>query len=100
MSITNRSVKRSRISEATFRELERYFSLDLEAHKIAFRARLHGNTVNRHLLVIRQRIVEFCEGSSPFKSEMEIDESCFVARNIKGKRGRTQMGKRLSAAFF
>jgi transposase-like protein len=40
MSITNRYVKRSRISESKFRELVRYFSLDLDARKIAFLTRL------------------------------------------------------------
>jgi len=100
MSITNRYVKRSRISEAKFRELVRYFSLDLDAHKIAFLTRLNLNTVNRYLLLIRQRIAEFCEGSSPFKGEIEIDESYFGALRIKGKRGRGASGKTTVFGIF
>ena len=100
MSITNRYVKRSRISEAKFRELVRYFSLDLDAHKIAFLTRLNRNTVNRYLHLIRQRLAEFCEGSSPFKGEIEIDESFFGVRRIKGKRGRGASGKTTVFGIF
>ena len=44
MSTTNRYVRRSKISEAKFRELVRYFSLDLDAHKI----HLVQRTLQRH----------------------------------------------------
>jgi transposase-like protein len=71
----------------------KYFSLDLDAHKIAILTSLNRNTVNRYLLLIRKRIAEFCEQSSPFHGEIEIDESYFGARRIKGKRGRGAYGK-------
>ena len=93
MSISNRYLKRSRISEAKFRALVRYFSLDLDAHKIAILTGLNRNTVNRYLLLIRKRIAAFCEQSSPFHGEVEIDESYFGARRIKGRRGRGAYGK-------
>src|SRR5512136_78527 len=93
MTITNKYIERSRISEAKFRELVRYFSLDLDAHKIAILTGLNRNTVNRYLLLIRKRIAETCEQSSPFHGATEIDESYFGARRIKGKRGRGADGK-------
>ena len=93
MSTVNRYVKRSRISEAKFRELVRYFSLDLDAHKMTVLTRLNRNTVNRYLHRIRERIAEFCEQSSPFQGEVEIDESYFGAKRVKGKRGRGAYGK-------
>jgi transposase-like protein len=93
MSITNKYIKRSRISEAKFRELVRYFSLDLDAQKISVLTRLNRNTVNRYLHKIRERIAAFCEESSPFRGEVEIDESYFGARRVKGKRGRGAYGK-------
>jgi transposase len=93
MPITNRYIKRSRISEAKVRELVRYFSLDLDAHKITFLTGLNRNTVNRYLLLIRKRIAEYCEQSSPFHGEIEVDESYFGARRVKGKRGRGAYGK-------
>jgi transposase-like protein len=93
MTITNKYIKRSRISEAKVREFIRYFSLDLDAHKIAFLTSLNRNTVNRYLLLIRKRIAEFCKQSSPFHGEIEVDESYFGARRIRGKRGRGAYGK-------
>jgi len=88
MTISNKDLKRSKISEAKFPEFIRYLSLDLDAHKIAFLTGLNRNTVNRYLLLLRKRVAEFCEQSSPFSGEIEVDESYFGARRIKGKRGR------------
>ena len=93
MTITNKYIKRSRISEAKIRLLIKYFSLDLDAHKIALLTGLNRNTINRYLLLIRKRIAEFCEKLSPFSGEIEVDESYFGARRIKGKRGRGAYGK-------
>ena len=88
MTIRNKYLKRSRISEAKFRELLRHFSLDLSAKNIAILTNLNRNTVNRYLLILRKRIAEYCEQDSPFKGEIEVDESYFGAKRIKGKRGR------------
>jgi transposase len=88
MTIRNKYLKRSRISEAKFRELLRHFSLDLSAKNIAILTNLNRNTVNRYLLILRKRIAEYCEQYSPFKGEIEVDESYFGAKRIKGKRGR------------
>ncbi len=93
MSISNRYIKRSRISEAKFRELVRYFSLDLDAHIISILTGLNRNTVNRYLLLIRKKIALYCEQSSPFQGEIEVDESYFGARRVKGKRGRGAYNK-------
>lgn len=93
MSITNRYIKRSRISEAKFREFVKCFALDLDAYKIALLTGLNRNTVNRYLLLIRKRIAEYCEHASPFQGEVEVDESYFGAKRIKGKRGRGAYGK-------
>ena len=96
----NKYIKRSRISEAKFREFIRYFSLDLDAHKIAFLTGLNRNTVNRYLLLIRKRIAEFCERSSPFSGEIRIDRIILGARHIEGKRGHGALVKRPSSASF
>ena len=53
MTITNRYIKRSKISEAKFREFVKYFALDLDASKLALLTGLNRNTVNRYLLLIR-----------------------------------------------
>jgi len=93
----NRYAWRSRISEKKFRELIRYFSLDLDATTIATLSKLNRNTVNRYLLLIRLRIAEVCEAEFWLKGEVEVDESYFGPRRVRGKRGR---GAGLKTAVF
>lgn len=93
MTVKNRYAKRSKISEAKFRQLIRYFSVDLDASQITQLIGLNRNSVNRYLRAIRERIAEFCETQSPFSGEVEVDESFFGARRIKGKRGRGASNK-------
>ena len=88
MTIKNKYAKRSRLSEAKFRQLVKYFAHDLDAQTIAALVNLNRNTINRYLTLIRQRIAELCERDSPFKGEIEVDESYFGGKRIKGKRGR------------
>ncbi len=90
--MVNKYIKRSRISAAKFRDILRYFVLDVNALKIASLTCLNHNTVNRYLCFIRERIVELCDQESPFKGEIEVDESYFGARRVKGKRGRGASG--------
>ena len=93
MNSKNKYVRRSKISEAKFRELVRYFALDLDASQIAILSGLNRNTVNRYLNAIRHRIAQVCEIESPLSGEVEVDESFFGARRVKGKRGRGAYGK-------
>ena len=86
-------LKRSRISTKKFREISKYFSLDIEATKVAQLTGLNRNTVNKYLLLIRKRIAEECEMKSPISGDIEVDESFFGARRVKGKRGRGASGK-------
>jgi len=86
MTIKNRYIKRAKISEAKFRLLIKYFVYDLEAKTIASLTGLNRNTVNRYLTLIRKRIAEFCEQQSPVQGEVEVDESFFGGKRIKGKR--------------
>ena len=88
MTSKNRYIKRSKITEVKFRQLVKLFSHDLDAQTIASLSKLNRNTVNRYLLLIRTRIAEICENQSPFKGEIEVDESYFGGKRIKGKRGR------------
>ncbi len=93
MTRRNPILKRARISTKKFREILKYFSLDIEATKIAQLTGLNRNTVNKYLLLIRERIAEECEIESPFSGDIEVDESFFGARRIQGKRGRGASGK-------
>ena len=93
MTGKNKYVKRSKISEAKFREIIRHFSLDLDALQIAMLTHVNRNTINRYLRLIRKKIAEFCERESPFQGEVEVDETYFGGKRIKGKRGRGASGK-------
>jgi transposase-like protein len=86
-------LKRARISTAKFRQILKYFALDIEATKIARLTGLNRNTINKYLLLIRKVIALECEQESPFSGEVEVDESFFGARRTKGKRGRGASGK-------
>jgi transposase len=100
MTMKNRYANRSKISEAKFRELVRLFSLNLEATQIAELTTLNRNTVNRFLRAIRERLAEFCEQRSPLSGEVEVDESFFGPRRVKGKRGRGAYGKTIVFGVF
>ena len=90
----NRYIKRSRISEKKFRQIIKFFVLDLNAKQIAEICDLNLNSINRILTLLRMKIVKFCELESPFDGgEVEIDESYFGARRVRGKRGRGARGK-------
>ena len=93
MHINNKYVKNAKISKPRFRELLKYFALDMDAQTIALLTKLNRNTVNRYLYLIRKRIAELCEQASPFQGEIEVDESYFGAKRIKRKRGRGAGGK-------
>ncbi|MDE3015340.1 MAG: IS1595 family transposase [Pseudomonadota bacterium] len=84
---------RSRISEKQFRMLVKLFSADLMATQIAYLTGLNRNTVNRYLQGIREHIAAYCEEQFPFSGTVEVDESWFGARRVKGKRGRGAYGK-------
>lgn len=84
---------RARISRAKFRQILRSFALDLTATQTAALTNLNRSTVNRYLTLIRQSIAQFCEHESPFSGEIELDESYFGSRYVRGKRGRARFGQ-------
>ena len=94
MTGKNKYFIRSRISERKFREIIKLFSADLTAEQISLLSGVSRNSINKILKNIRIRITEVCEKESPFeKGEIEMDESYFGAKRIRGKRGRGSYGK-------
>lgn len=91
--MANKYFKRSHISEAKSRQVIRLFCEDMTATQIASLTGLNRNTVNRLLTEIRLAIVAYCEADSPLSGEVELDESYFGARRVRGKRGRGAHGK-------
>src|SRR5205807_4674959 len=81
-------------SAKKFRQLLRLFALDLTATDAAQLTGLTRKTVTMIFLKIRERIAEECERASPLSTgEVEVDESYFGARRVRGKRGRGASGK-------
>lgn len=66
----------------------RLFCEDMTAVQIASLTGLNRNTANRLLTHIRQVIVRHCEANSPLSGEVEIDESYFGPKRVRGRRGR------------
>ena len=94
MQRLNRYYRRSKIRERKFRLLVRHFALDLTASDAAHLTKLSRRSVTSIFLKIRERIAQECERASPFSScEVEVDESYFGARRVRGKRGRGASGK-------
>ena len=71
----------------------RYYALDLSALDIARLSKLNPNTVDRYLLLIRLLLADICEKESTLSGEIEVDESYFGPRRVRGKRGRGASGK-------
>jgi len=91
--VRNKYIVRARISEYQFRQIIKYFALDLEASKIAILTKISRPSINKILLALREKIAAFCEAGSPVKGDIEVDESYFGGRRKKGLRGRGASGK-------
>ena len=100
MQQLNRYYRRSRISEHKFREIIKYFALDLTANRTAQLTGLTHKSVNQIFLKIRLRLSEDCQRQSPFSGEVEVDESYFGAKRVKGKRGRGASGKTIVFGIY
>lgn len=80
----NKYVNRSKISEAKFRELVRFFSIDLTAIQISELTGLNRNTVNRYLNEIRKKIAGYSEATAPVtsarisKDELTDTDECLI----------------------
>ena len=89
----NKYVKRSKISEAKFRQLLKYFSEDFDASQTSSLTGISRQTVSSIYQKLRRRIVELNAEETCLDGEVEVDESYFGARRIRGKRGRGAKGK-------
>jgi transposase-like protein len=90
----NKYLKVAKISEAKFRSLVDCFAEDIAATQAARLCRMNRNTAQRIYTLLRARIVELAaEENRPFTGEVEVDESYFGAKRVRGKRGRGASGK-------
>ena len=90
----NRYVKHAHISEGVFRKVLKLFCADIPARTAAGLAGLSVQSTQRLYDGLRLRIMALTlEEARPFTGEVEIDESYFGARRVRGKRGRGAGGK-------
>ena len=86
--------KRSHISDAKIREILRCFCLDLTATNTAQLVGVSRPTINKYYDRFRKIILfSIREDSIAFSGEIELDESYFGAKRVRGKRGRGAAGK-------
>lgn len=100
MPLKNRYQKFSKISEQKFRSILRYFALDFTASDTARLTSISVRSVNTIFLKLRKRIAQECNKQTPFQGVVEIDESYFGPRRIRGKRGRGASGKTIVFGIF
>src|SRR3989339_583371 len=93
MTLKNKYLYRSHISEKKFRQILRLFCQDFDATKISFLTGVSRKTINIMLGKMRKRIFSLCQKEEKLFGEVEVDESYFGARRVRGKRGRGARGK-------
>jgi len=70
------------------------FCVDITAGKTALLLGYNRHTAERYFTLFRERILEYQhQALMPFAGEIELDESYFGARRVRGKRGRGAAGK-------
>ena len=90
----NRYVRHAHISEVIFRKVLKLFCADIPARTAAGLAGLSVQSTQSLYDGLRLRILALAlEEARPFAGEVEIDESYFGARRVRGKRGRGAGGK-------
>jgi len=100
MQPTNRYYKCSKISEVKFRYLLRLFALDLTASDAARLTGLSIRSVNEVYLRLRHRLRAWSPVPAELAGAVELDESYFGPRRVRGKRGRGAGGKTIVFGLF
>ena len=96
----NKYYKRSKISEAKFRQLLRYFAMDFTATDTAKLTGISKRSVTHIYGLLRDKIRQWVWQETPFTGTIEVDESYFGPRRIPGKRGRGASGKTMVFGIF
>ncbi len=87
-------MKFSRLSAYKIKKIITCFSEDLPASKTAKILNINRNTINNYYNQFREKIFEHLQNvQTKFSGEIELDESYFGAKRIRGKRGRGAAGK-------
>jgi len=86
--------KRWRLSRYRVKKIVECFCLDITASRTAALLGYNRHTIERYFNIFREHILEHQhKEQKPFAGEVELDESYFGARRVRGKRGRGAAGK-------
>jgi hypothetical protein len=86
--VKNKYFYRSHISTKKFRHIIYLFSGDLTASQISKYSNCSRVTINKICTYVRKALVDYSNSTSPLSGEIEIDESYFGPRRVRGMRGR------------
>jgi len=86
-------IKYKKISDYVLKKILRCFCEDISATVTASLVEVNRNTVNRFYAVFRELMMRESIEEATFSGEVEVDESYFGARRVRGKRGRGAAGK-------
>ena len=82
------------LSDYKIKKIMKFFWEDITATQTAALTGINRNTINRYFNLFRPKIAVATAGKgSLFSGEIEVDESYFGARRVRGKRGRGAAGK-------
>lgn len=93
MTMKNRYINRSKISEAKFRQVLLYFAEDFSATQTSKLTGISRRTISDMYQKLRLRVHDLTLLDEKFSGDIEVDESYFGPRRIRGKRGRGARGK-------
>ena len=99
-TMVNKYYKRSKISEAKFRQILKYFSMDLTATETATLSSVSLRSVTVIFDKLRAKICYWCMQEALFEGTIEVDETYFGLRRVPGKRGRGVSGKTMVFGIF
>lgn len=85
--MSKRLIKNCKLTNRQVGKLIDFFALEVPASKAAKIINIHRHSAERIYHIIRFNLARECERRSPFKGEIEVDESYFGGRR-KGERGR------------
>ncbi len=96
----NKYYKRSKISEAKFRQFLRYFAMDLTASNTGGLCDLSRRATTAIYGLLREKMAQWCESNKPIEGTVEVDESYFGPKRVPDKRGRGAGGKTVVFGIF
>src|SRR5699024_3901091 len=98
--MNNKYYKRSKISEAKFRQIIRYFAMDFTARDTAQLSGISRRSVTDIFGRMRQKIAYWSRQEARLAGTIEVDESYFGPKRVPGKRGRGAGGKTIVFGIF